>query len=80
MNAVTRDQAHPLMGHWCNNNDARRRVRAGVALSIQPGRAVISGAALSACLAGIVTDAPLRFALWVHGDGTGGDLCAELRL
>jgi hypothetical protein len=55
-------------------------VRAGVALSIQPGRAVISGAALSACLAGIVTNVPLRFALWVHGDGTGGDLCAELRL
>jgi hypothetical protein len=48
----------------------------GKALSIQPGQAVISGAALSACLAGIVASVPLRFALWVHGDGTGGDLCS----
>jgi hypothetical protein len=25
MNAVTTDQAHPLMGQWCNNYDARLR-------------------------------------------------------
>jgi hypothetical protein len=36
MNAVTRDQAHPLMGHWCNNNDARRRGGEGRRGTVHP--------------------------------------------